>query len=545
MELKNVAHALDIMAEKIPNSPAIHCPTKKIAKYEYQFQSFSFLELKTDSDRIARGLLEYGFNPGDRVALMVTPSFEFFSLTFALFKAGIVPILIDPGIGIQNLKTCLAEAEPIGFIGIFNAHLARILFSWAKKSIQKKIYVCNWCFWGDSLKKIKTLGTDSDISLPRFTGDEIASIIFTSGSTGVPKGVVYKHRNFTKQVEIIRSLYKIEAGEIDLPTFPLFALFNPALGMSSVVPVMNFTKPAKIKPQIFIPIIKQFQITNMFGSPALLNNLSRYCEEHQVQLPSLNRVISAGAPMQPQIAKRVRKFLKPQAQLYTPYGATESLPVSNVSDQLILGIGQEKTKSGGGVCIGNIVHDIELKIIAITDDPIEEISQVEFVTQGQLGEIIVKGEHVTREYFNRASSTQLAKIKDGNSFWHRMGDIGYIDENGYLWFCGRKSHRVILKDKTLYTVMCEGIFNSHPGVYRSALVRAQKNKEHLPVVCIELEKGFSKQQVETELKQTAKKFEITQEIETFLFHPSFPVDIRHNAKIFREKLGPWAQEQIS
>lgn len=544
MELKNVAFGLDEMAAKIPNSKAIYYPVKKKSAHHYLYNDITFLSLKNESNRIAKGLLEYGFRPGDHVALMVTPSIDFFSLTFALFKAGIVPILIDPGIGLRNLKTCLNEAKPIGFIGVTKAHVARVLFSWSKKTIKKKITVGCWFPFTSTLKTIKKLGDRSQKDLPTFTGNETAAIIFTSGSTGVPKGVVYKHKNFTKQVEIIRDLYQISPGEIDLPTFPLFALFNPALGMSSVVPVMNFTKPAEVEAQTLINTIQQFNITNMFGSPALLNNLSRYSEKNGVQIPSLNRVISAGAPMQPQIAKRVRQFLRSEAKLFTPYGATESLPVSNVSDDLILSLGQEKTKIGKGVCIGEVVKDIDLKIIAITDEPIADIKDAEFVQHGHLGEIIVKGQHVTEKYFNRQHSTELAKIKDGESFWHRMGDIGYI-ENGYLWFCGRKSHRVILEDETLYTVMCEGIFNSHPGVYRSALVGVKKNDKTYPIICLELESGYTKTQVENDLREMANDFDITKKIETFLFHQNFPVDIRHNAKIFREKLSVWAEGQLT
>src|SRR6185369_11011715 len=102
------------------------------------------------SDRIARGLIQTGIRSGVRTVLMVTPSPEFFALTFALFKVGAVPVLIDPGLGIKNLRKCFAEAEPHAFIGIPKAHLARLLFGWGKDSIRTLVTVGRRLFWGGS-----------------------------------------------------------------------------------------------------------------------------------------------------------------------------------------------------------------------------------------------------------------------------------------------------------------------------------------------------------------------------------------------------------
>ena len=129
--------------------------------------------------------------------------------------------------------------------------------------------------------------------------DDIAAILFTSGSTGVPKGAVYTHGNFLAQVELLKETYGIEPGEIDLPTFPLFALFDPALGMSAVIPEMDPTRPANVDPEKILGAIQRYGVTNTFGSPALLHRVGSYGAAHGVKLPTLRRVISAGAPAQP------------------------------------------------------------------------------------------------------------------------------------------------------------------------------------------------------------------------------------------------------
>ena len=109
---------------------------------------------------------------------------------------------------------------------------------------------------------------------------------------------------------------------------------------------------------------------------------------------------------------------------------------------------------------------------------------------GEIGEIVVKGPAVSKAYYNRPEATALAKVAgaDAVGFHHRMGDLGYLDEQGRLWMCGRKSHRVVAEHGTLFTVPCEAVFNTHPNVFRTALVGVGKSGIARPVLCVELER---------------------------------------------------------
>ena len=553
MESYNIVSALFEMAKTQPDTLAIAIPAKpgkplpKSGPIPYH--EISFKELADETNCISHGLLASGFKRGDRVVLMVPPGLDFFTLSFAFLQSGIVPVLIDPGIGIKNLKECIGESNPVGFIGISKAQVARVFLGWGKSSIKKKVTIGPRLFWGGkSFKKIKQVGqlamTKANNTVNCFEPDEsdLASILFTSGSTGVPKGVMYSHGNFRHQVEIIRKTFDMEAGEIDLPTFAPFALFNPTVGMSSVIPDMNPTKPASVDPARIIRALEQFKITNMFGSPALIDRVGRYAEANNVKIPTLKRVLSAGAPVPAKTLRRFATMLNPGIEIFTPYGATESMPIACIGSDLLLQDDiQQRSTSGGGICIGNPVHNIEVRIIRISDEPIENWSDELEVNQGDVGEIIVKGPNVTRAYYNRDQATNLAKIKDEDSFWHRMGDLGYKDSQGLLWFCGRKSHHVKLADRELYTIQWESIFNQHPQVYRTALVEVNKKA----VLCVELDKDSvnpDQKRVIKDLMESAAKNELP--IEAVLFHKSFPVDIRHNAKIFREKLAVWAATQL-
>jgi acyl-CoA synthetase (AMP-forming)/AMP-acid ligase II len=539
----NIADFLPEMAVRQPNATAIICPWGR------RGGSLTYDQLNTRSARIARGLEKVGIGHGVRTVLMVPPGLDLFPLAFGLFRAGAVPVLVDPGIGLKHLKACLGNAEPEAFVGVPRAQAARTLLGWARSTLRKKITVGKRLFWGGhTLDEIEEIGRDADADAVATTrADDIAAIVFTSGSTGPPKGVVYRHQNFAAQVDAIRDAYDIKPGEVNLPTFPLFALFDPALGMTTVVPDMDPTRPARVDPSKIIEPIREHGVTIMFGSPALLDTVGRWGAERGVNLESVRCVISAGAPVPPRVIERFQSLLRDDAAIHTPYGATESLPVATTSSHEILSETRHATDRGAGTCVGYPVPSIEAEIITIDDGPIEHWDESLKVGAGETGEIVVKGPQVTREYYNATNHTALAKITDGGAVRHRMGDLGYFDEQGRLWFCGRKSQRVRAADGTLFTVPCESVFNTHPEVFRTALVGVGKAGEELPVLCVELEPGVSRserERIRSELLGLGAGFEHTKTIRKVLFHPAFPVDIRHNAKIGRGALAAWAARKV-
>jgi acyl-coenzyme A synthetase/AMP-(fatty) acid ligase len=527
------------MAAAQPQTLAIVQPQGKHHRH------FTFRELDAESDRLAAGLEHHGIGRGTRTVLMVKPGLEFYALTFALLKAGAVVVLIDPGMGTKNLGICLGEAEPEAFIGIPKAHLARCLFGWAKRTLRRFVTVGTRFGWsGVSLEQVRRAGEKAGTyRIADTRADETSAILFTSGSTGVAKGVVYTHGMFAAQVEALRRLYDIRPGEVDLPTFPLFGLFAPGLGLTAVIPEMDFTRPAHVDPVKIIRAIQHFGVTNLFGSPALIRRVGHYGATHDVKLPSLRRVISAGAPVSASAIERFTSLLAEGVEVSTPYGATEALPVCSIGGKEVLADTRYKTAEGAGVCIGRPVEGIKLKIIHISDEPIPTWSDNLEVPCGEIGEIIVQGAVVTRTYHNRPQSTALAKMDSATGgYYHRMGDLGYVDEKGRVWFCGRKSQRVVTSGGTLFTIPCEGVFNAHPAVYRTALVGVERGGVTEPVLCVEREKDASlpAEKLREELLALGAKHPHTRAIKTILFHPAFPVDIRHNAKIFREKLAVWA-----
>jgi acyl-CoA synthetase (AMP-forming)/AMP-acid ligase II len=550
----NIAQRLSESAAENPYQQAVVFPEGRDRLGRVTYSQMTFQQLDDESDRLAAGLRSMGVETGTRLVLMVRPSLEFVALTFALFKAGVVVVLIDPGMGRSNIFRCLAEVEPEGFVATPIVHVIRCvkrkLFPRAKFNVTVGR---RWGWGGLTYDELRTRGSEAidDFEIATTVASDPAAIIFTSGSTGPPKGVLYEHGMFDAQVDALRDFYQIQPGEVDLPGFPLFALFNAAMGVTTVIPDMDPTRPADVDPRKLIEAIRNQGVTQAFGSPALWNRVGRYCEEHQITLPSLHRALSAGAPVPNHVLQRMGNALTREgADIHTPFGATESLPVCSISGREVLEQTAAKTCAGAGTCVGTPFSAVAVKIIEITAGAISSLDTVGEMPTGEIGEIIVSSPSTTREYFRRPEATAMAKIADGDRFWHRMGDVGYFDEQGRLWFCGRKAHIVETGQGPMFTIRCEGIINEHPRVYRSALVGVGERPSQQPAIVVEPEpdqfpeSAAEKERFTAELKELAAANPLTAQIETFLFHKSLPVDIRHNVKIFREKLAVWATAEL-
>ncbi|QEH37095.1 Long-chain-fatty-acid--CoA ligase [Aquisphaera giovannonii] len=558
-EPPNIARHLRLMAMRQPHRHAVVVPEGRSPGGRPRYAHMTYRQLDAEADAIAHGLAVAGVVRGSRAAVMVRPGLDFFALTFAAFRAGVTPILIDPGMGLKSLGRCMDEAEPEFFFGVPKAVAVRRALGWGRETIREVFVVApRWRWTGHrTLDEIRRLGkqrmahrrADEPVPAPEADPHAPAAILFTSGSTGPPKGAVYTHSIFEAQVEMFRRAYEIEPGEIDLCTFPLFALFAPALGMTAIVPEMDFTRPARVDPDRLLETIDDFGPTNLFGSPALLRRVGPAAAGRGVRLTTLKRAITAGAPASPRVLEVFEALLSPPAEVFTPYGATEAMPVASIGSREILGTTRVLTEKGEGICVGKPFPGIDVRIIRITDEPIPTWSEDLELPDGEPGEIAVAGPIATREYFRRPDATRLAKIADPtrNSFFHRMGDIGYRDGSGRLWFCGRKSQRVVTADTTLFTICCEGVFGAHPDVTRAALVGVRRRALTVPVMCVEPASPLDRpgrDRLRGELLEMGSRFAHTRGIRDIVFHPSFPVDIRHNSKINREMLAAWAARKV-
>ena len=546
----NIAAHLTAAAARAPAKTALFYPHRSRAGARASYRAMTFQELNEESDRIAHGLREIGVGRGCRVLLMVPPGVEFLALTFAVFKLGAVLILIDPGMGKRNLLHCIKEVAPQALIAVPLVHALKRLYRSRFREVKQAVTVGRRWFWGGATLKRLRDRVWSRFPIEPVSGEDPAAIFFTTGSTGIPKGVLYLHGMMGAQVRSIREAFQIGEEEVGFPAFAPFALLCIAMGTTCVLPDMDPTKPAEVDPENILAPIRDYGVTYSFGSPAFWNRVGPYCIERGLRLPSLRKIMLAGAPVPGELLKRLREILPAAGESYTPYGATEALPVASIAGSEIWAETLERSSEGAGICVGRALPGITLKVIRICDEPIPAWDQSLVLPAGEIGEIVARGPVVTREYYKRADQTALAKIRDGESLWHRMGDVGYLDDKGRLWFCGRKNHRVVTARKTMFTIPCEAIFNQHPSVFRSALVGVGPRSSQRPVIVVEPKDGAMPARAQDaerfarELLDLAGKSELTRDIRDVLLHRGFPVDFRHNAKIIREQLALWAADRI-
>ena len=493
-------------------------------------------ELHAATDRFAHGFRGLGIAVGDRVAVMIPPGLDFVSAAFALLKCGAVPVLIDPGMGVRGLSTCLATADVKAFVGVPKAHLARKLFGWAKSAAVAVNAGKRRLFCDAATGRFPDRG---EFATPPVTADTPAAILFTSGSTGPAKGALYTHGMFAAQVETLRTVYGFARGEVDFCTFPLFALFAPALGLTSLVPRMDATRPGRADIAALVAQANRWGATNFFGSPAVMRN---WAARPELRVPTLKRAISAGAPATAETVRKISAILPPGAELFTPYGMTEALPVANIGGRELVE-SHALTGQGAGVCVGRPVPGVTVRVVAQTPARIEAWDESARLPAGEIGEFCVKAAVVSPAYFARHDATMTAKIPDdGGGFWHRTGDVGYFDSAGRMWFCGRKAHVVWTPGGPLYPDQVEPLLN-RPNL-RTALVGVTRGGVTTPVICYETRDRLGPGVLSGKLGEVAAKSPLTAGIRTFLCHPGFPVDVRHNSKIRREELAAWAAKKL-
>ena len=530
----NVARHLTLRAAANPNGIAIRVP-EGIYEGAIVYRERTFAGLDADVDACARLMQSRGIVRGTRTLLMVRQGLELIVCTFALMKLGAVPVVIDPGMGLKAFLSCVKRTKPQALVGIPLALVASRLFRRSFKSVNARLKVDQTSFW----RELGRHRGGPAFEMADTRADDLAAILFTSGSTGAPKGVTYLHGMFEAQLRLLDALYHFEPGEVNMPLLPVFALFNPAFGMTSVVPELDPSHPAKADAGKIVKAIVQNRVTNSFGSPVLWRKVADYCESRSVTLPHLRTIMMAGTSVSADLVRRMRA-VAPNAECHTPYGATEGLPIANISGSELLGDVEQAQHFGAGSCVGRAAPEIEIRCIQVIEGPVAKFDEALCVARGEVGEIVACGPVVTEQYDQLPTATAAAKMRDAQGrVWHRMGDLGRFDAQGRLWFCGRKAERVTTDTGTLYTDCCEGVFNVHPDVARTALIGIPRKGKIIPAIVIEPKKGKypitskGKSDLVEELMVLGQGNRATSGITTFFFERHFPVDVRHNAKIHR------------
>ena len=522
--VQNVATYLSSTAKEWSDQPALVSGAVRP-----KFLPLSFSQLDHAVDGAVSELIKSGISAGDKTLLFVNPGPGLIIWAFALFRLGAIPVVIDPGMGVRSFLSCIQRTKPNAMVGISRAFWLSRLLPRSFRTVRSR-YLVRPGFY--------TLNKKEEPSyIPNATSpDALAAIVFTSGSTGIPKGVRYLHRTFDAQINALKNVFGMEAGEVDLTTLPIFGLFNPALGITSVLPDIDPRRPAQADPAKLVRSLLDYDVTTAFASPVIGKKVANECQNFRTSLNKIKRFFLAGAPVPPSLAEQLNQCI-PHGRVIVPYGATEALPVSSTDSSEISDY-KSSTLEGKGSLVGTPIPGAKVRILDITHAPLPDYpGDFDGLEQGVVGEICASGKMVTAGYDRMPGATCDARFKIGKAEYHRMGDLGYIDEQKRLRFLGRKAECVRTANGLIETERCEPAISQLSFVQRCALIGLGESPRQEPCMVVEPVRSQVRQFGEIVLRrkilEACQDFFPEFQIQRVFFEKKIPVDARHNAKIHR------------
>ncbi|MBI5924158.1 MAG: AMP-binding protein [Aquabacterium sp.] len=550
----NLYGVMQAQALKQPGRIAFAQARRRSKSGRFLYETRSYGQFLGEVDHTAACLREAGIRRGSKTLMLIRPDLDLPVIVFALFKLGAAPVIIDPAMGMKRLLDCVRKVAPQAMIALPLVHALRPFVGDAFASIE--LFISTGAARLPATRRLQDIRQSKAPISPmvKTQGSDLAAIFFTSGSTGTPKGVEALHSTLGAQIAHFGTMCEPGLQDVELAAFPVATLISPCLGQTSVIPDMGSMHPGRCKPDNLIQAIEDFGITSGFASPIVWERLSRHCVAKGKQLPSIRRAFSGGAPIPYKMVERLGQLM-PQGVMHTPYGATEVTPISTIDAAEIERETARLSAVGYGVCVGKVVPGLEVRIIRTDEHALQHWHDVTELTEGKVGEIVVRGALVSPRYHNDPINTALTKIEASEAdmvdgacpFWHRTGDAGYFDKQGRLWFCGRIKHIVQAQGKRYFSVPVEEVLNAETEVWRSALVGVNVEGQIELAMVVEFYPEYKHQISPTRLHAYKARLDsLGFPVRHVLPYPkAFPVDKRHNSKIERPILAEWAQVQIN
>lgn len=502
----------------------------------------SFGELWDRVDRLSAAWRDLGLKPGDRAICMIPMSLDLYATLLSLLKMGAVAVFVDPWIGWRQIAAFAAYAEPVAFVGVPASHLLRGFDPRLRRIVFP--VTTGACLAGIpgrySLRRLGRSAGDGFIEPTR--ADSPALITFTSGSSGTPKGANRTHGFLCAQHEALRREFPYRDDDIDMPMFPVFALNNLALGITSVIPDMDFRRVAAVDPRAILAQMRRHGVTTCTASPPFFDRLTAHLRREGGARPALRRILTGGAPVSDEQLRAWQGAL-PDTEIVVVYGSTEAEPVAHLTATERLAAASVARPRAPGFCVGRPSGGLRSRVVRIGREPIRlgERGWGEWeLAPGEIGELAVAGAHVCRDYYRNAQAVAENKIAESDgTVWHRMGDTGYFDRDGRFWLAGR-----------VHSTIWRGGQAHHPQLIEQAARRAgapvaavgmpdAKLGERIVLVV----SGPPAADVDGRLRQDIADAGLT--VDEIVRVPGpLPVDPRHNAKIDYAALRRLLQDRI-
>ena len=451
----------------------------------------------------AEALHHRGVRTGNRIAVLVPPSIDLIAVVYACWRIGAVAVIADRGLGLRGLKSAIRASRVNHVIGPVKAVAASRLLRWAPNASMIQL---------SKLSRSPVVSKLEFVSAPEPTADDPAAVLFTSGATGPAKGVRYTHRQLYAQRYALQKAYNIIPTDTFVAAFAPFALYGPALGIATGLADMDVTSPGTLTATALDDACRRVGATMVFASPAALANVVRTASADVSHLRTVRLVMSAGAPVPIKTLQEISR-LCPEAELHTPYGMTEVLPVADVSLTDLMRIG-----TGNGVCVGKPVSGCDVRI------------------DHQTSELLVSAPWMSAGYdslwLTQHNARPVANTDGHSVTWHRTGDVGHIDNEGNVWIEGRLVHVIHPSRGPVAPVPLEIAIEALPNIVRVAAVGVGPVDVEQIVIVVETINS-SDGPADAELTHAVRAALAPLTIAAVWTTKKLPVDIRHNSKIDR------------
>ncbi len=410
--------------------------------------------------RLAGALVSLGLKRDGRVAMLALNSDRHLEYYFATIWAGGIFVPINTRLAVPEIASILADADAQIFVvdDVLQSQLAPIA---SHTTLPKHII-----FAGDGepaadlIPHETLLNTAVPIPDANRGGDDIAIIIYTGGTTGIPKGVMLTHTNAVSNA--LSSLAIMYEGEpwTYLHTAPMFHIADCQwnTGVTMVGGTHVFTR--RFVPQETLELISRHRITHMALVPTMINMLCQVPGVETYDVSSLRKVNFGGSSIAPSVIRRARELF-PHCQFIQGYGQTETSP--NVAMLLDRYNTDEGPFAGKIESAGQPVFAMEVRIVDANDAE---------VPRGAVGEITARGPHVMRGYWNKPEETAVA-LRSG---WMHTGDVGYLDEDGFIFIVDRLKDMIISGGENIYSTEVEHVIFQHTGVADCAVIGIPDDK---------------------------------------------------------------------
>ena len=507
------------------------------------------IQVKTFVDiicRTAAGYQDLGIQKGDRVILFVTMSVQMYTAMFALQRIGAIPVFLDSWARHSHLGISARIVSPSAMISFEKAfELCAAVPELAQIPIKISVGPTTKNYTARSEELLKT-GRYADVA--PVEQEHTALITFTTGSSGNPKGADRSHRFlFAQHYALDRCIPYFESDR-DLPVFPIFSLNNIAAGVGTVIPAFDIGTPGEQDPLILLAQLKSAKVTCTTLSPSLFNRLSEYCIKEKIQLDFLSRVVTGGAPVSRDNLVDFKK-IAPRAEILVLFGSTEVEPMAHIEAGEMIAFKSPASEDpewvDEGVNVGHMTDELQYRFLKIQKESIiirnpSDWKELE-VLFGEVGELIVAGEHVCRNYYNDEEAFSRAKIRDENGIvWHRTGDLGRIDESGYLWIVGRVHNAIQRAGKYSFPVRAEMILKKIPSVNLAAFLGVPDPVLGEKTVCV-VTLHSPNVNIEADIRRIMTKNAMT--VDQVLTLDNIPMDPRHHSKVEYDSLRKTLIEQ--